>query len=370
MAEPLKHFFNRELTERLADSLSAAWPQFPRAEFVLQAAAGLEKLELLDRARHISAAMEACLPPEFPAAAKILERSLGPVLETTGKWGMAPFLYLPHVQYAARRGLDHFEEAMALQHALTQRFSCEFSIRFFIEKYPARTFAVLERWTRDPSPHVRRLVSEGTRPRLPWAMRLRALQQNPAPVLPLLTALRDDPSEYVRRSVANHLNDIGKDHPELLFRICREWKEGAAPERMKLIRHALRSAVKRGESGALELLGGGAKPRVTVSAEISPKKPRIGERVRIDVLLASGGGRPQRLIIDLRIHFVKANGGISPKVFKLTEGELKPGARLNAGKSISLAQQTTRAHYPGKHLVEVVINGSAFPVGSFDLRPA
>ena len=172
---------------------------------------GLEALELMDRGRHVMRAMRTHLPQDPAEAIGILERSLGPPLDGTEGHGMAPFRYLPHVLFVATHGLRCFEASMRAQHALTQRFTAEFSVRPFLEAEPARTLARLTAWTRDPSPHVRRLVSEGTRPRLPWAGRLRAFQRDPTPTLALLERLKDDPHPYVRRSVANHLNDIGKD---------------------------------------------------------------------------------------------------------------------------------------------------------------
>ena len=168
---------------------------------------------------------------------------------------MAAFLYMPHLFFVARHGLDHFEDSMRAQHALTQLFTAEYSIRAFLEKHPGATLARLREWTADPSHHVRRLVSEGTRPRLPWAPRLRAFQKDPRPVLELLELLKDDPELYVRRSVANNLNDIGKDHPALLTAVAKRWLRGASPERRWIVSHALRSAVKRADAGALGALG-------------------------------------------------------------------------------------------------------------------
>ena len=162
---------------------------------------------------------------------------------------------------------------MQAQHELTQRFTAEFSIRPFIERHPEATLARLAQWTQDPSPHVRRLVSEGTRPRLPWASRLRDFQRDPAPVLALLERLKDDPELYVRRSVANNLNDIGKDHPDLLADVARRWLQNASPERRWIVRHALRSAIKRAEPGALSALGYGAAPTLAIErVRIEPKR--------------------------------------------------------------------------------------------------
>jgi 3-methyladenine DNA glycosylase AlkC len=290
MGEPLKTFFSKALVQRLAAELARVESGFPSRAFVKQATAGLDELELLDRGKHIAAALAEHLPPAYPDAIDVLLRSLGPEHATDELVGvgMAPFLYLPHVLFVAERGLDHFELSMHAQYELTKRFSAEASIRPYIAKEPDRTFAVLQKWTRDENPHVRRLVSEGTRLRLPWAMRVAWLDQNPERVLELLELLKDDSTTLVRRSVANNLNDLGKVHPKLLIDTCAAWLEGASAERSALVEHALRSAVKRGEPGALVLLGFGKKPLVALDdVRFRPKRVAIGGQVSVSFTLRS-----------------------------------------------------------------------------------
>jgi 3-methyladenine DNA glycosylase AlkC len=275
---------------------------------------------------------------------------------------------MPHLMFVAKHGLDHFEDSMRAQHALTQLFTAEFSIRAFLERHPEKTLERLHRWTSDPSHHVRRLVSEGTRPRLPWAPRLRGFQRDPRPVIELLERLKDDPELYVRRSVANNLNDIGKDHPELLTRVARRWLRGASAERRWIVRHALRSAVKRAEAGALAVLGYGDEAVVTLrNVEIAPTSPRIGGHVRIGFEIVNRSRRPQRVLVDLVVHFVKARG-TKAKTFKLRAVELAPGSGSKFAKRVGLGQLTTRKHYPGLHRVEALFNGKAQRLGEFRLR--
>lgn len=258
---PLKLVLGEEAVDCLAHNVTLVYPAFDAASFRTQALLGLEPLGILERGHKLGQDLWQHLPPHFEQACDILQRSLTPPNTATEELGLAVFFYLPHTCLVARYGLDAehnggkdpFDTAMRMQHALTQRFTAEFSIRHFWLHDPERTLAQLSAWTTDPSPHVRRLCSEGTRPRLPWAMRLPALVRDPSPVLPLLEALKDDPELYVRRSVANHLGDIAKDHPALVFGLCERWLEGASPERRWLLRHALRYWAKKGDPTALRL---------------------------------------------------------------------------------------------------------------------
>jgi 3-methyladenine DNA glycosylase AlkC len=205
--------------------------------------------------------LRAHLPSRYADAVAVLLQSLTPPLDRTDDFGLAGFFYLPHVYFVATYGLDAehndgkdpFEVSMQAQYEITRRFSAEFSMRPFLIRHPERTLARLLEWTRDADPHVRRLCSEGARPRLPWAIRIPGFIRDPRPALPILEALKDDPNLYVRRSVANHLGDIAKDHPELALDLCQRWLEGASAERRWLIRHALRHPARKGMKRALQL---------------------------------------------------------------------------------------------------------------------
>jgi 3-methyladenine DNA glycosylase AlkC len=369
MAEPLKNHFGAAVPRHIARMIEASFPRFESRAFLRDVLEGYEPLELMPRGWKIARALREHLPKDYPRAVDILLSSLeaGPRYEPTSA-AMAPFLYMPHTMFVMEYGLEHFEVSMRAQHALTQRFTAEFSIRPFLEKHPEATLARLKRWTTDPSTHVRRLVSEGTRPRLPWAPRLRAFQADPRPVLELLELLKDDPELYVRRSVANNLNDIGKDQPELLVKTAKRWMRDATPERRWIVRHALRSAVKRGEKGALEVLGFGARARVSLrGTSITPKQAVIGDSLRVSLEIVNGASKRQRVLADLRVHFVKASGRSSPKVFKLKTMDLAPGESARLGKTIVLRDLTTRKHHPGDHEVEALLNGRALPLGRFSL---
>jgi 3-methyladenine DNA glycosylase AlkC len=368
LAEPLKNQFGVDIPVKIATMIAAVAPAFPVEAFVQEALAGYEALDLLPRGWKIAEALYRHLPADYEEAIEILLASLGPKLEKSEGNGMAPFLYLPHVCFVAKYGLDHFEASMKAQYELTQRFSAEFSIRPYLEQHREATLARLKEWTSDPSFHVRRLVSEGTRPRLPWASRLRDFQKDPRPVLALLELLKDDPELYVRRSVANNLNDIGKDHPALLVETVRRWLVDASEERRWLIQHALRSAVKRGDAEVLATIGFKDAAKVAIdNVSISPSAARIGDALVIVFGISNTASTRQRVLVDLRVHFVKANGKSAPKVFKLKTVEFEPGARVQLKKTISLAEMTTRKHYAGTHQVDAMLNGQAKLLGQFEL---
>jgi 3-methyladenine DNA glycosylase AlkC len=368
MAEPLKNYYGPDVPAQIAGMIKEVHSAFDEDAFLADALDGYQALELTPRARQIAQALGRHLPPDYEQAIEILIASLGPKLQLAELTGMDVFVYLPHVFFVAKFGVDHFEASMRAQYELTQRFSAEYSIRVFLERYPQQTLGRLREWAFDSNVHVRRLVSEGTRPRLPWAPRLRAFQDDPRPVLELLDLLKDDAELYVRRSVANNLNDIGKDNPAALFETCRHWMRDASPQRSWLVRHALRSAVKRGEPEALEILGFLPATGVQVrEVHIAPAVASIGDSVTFTLDLSNDGSAMQQLLIELRVHFVKANGRPSPKVFALKELELRPHRSVQLTKAISLAQHTTRTHYPGQHRVEVLVNGRPSATGVFDI---
>ncbi|MEO7363079.1 MAG: DNA alkylation repair protein, partial [Gemmatimonadaceae bacterium] len=338
MAEPLKNRFSADVPRRIGEQISAVSPQFDMRAFMRDTLTGYDALELMPRARHIASQLRAHLAPKYPDALNILMQSIGPRPVRGEAEGMAAFYYAPHTYFISEYGLDDFEASMQAQYELTQRFTAEFSIRPFLERHPEATLARLQEWTTDPSPHVRRLVSEGTRPRLPWASRLREFQKNPAPVLALLERLKDDPELYVRRSVANSLNDIGKDHPEILVATAKRWLKGASPERTWIVNHSLRSAIKRTERGALAALGFDAVANVSVrNVSLTPERARPGQSVTIKVTVASKESVSQRVLVDLRVHFVKSSGQTSAKTFKLRTLTLEAKEAVSMQKTISLA---------------------------------
>jgi 3-methyladenine DNA glycosylase AlkC len=358
--------YGRNIPVEIAGMIARVYPVFDREAFTAACLDGFDELELTPRARHIARALKVFLPVDPAQAMEVLVASLGPPIGESDLSGMGPFIYLPHVFFVAEHGLEHFEDAMHAQYELTQRFTAEFSIRAYLDRYPDRTLAQLRRWAGDSSVHVRRLVSEGTRPRLPWAPRLERFRHDPGPVIDLLELLKDDPEEYVRRSVANNLNDISKDHPELVVAIARRWWSDSDHNRRRLVRHALRTVVKQGDAGALAVLGFGSdSPIAVVGVRITPEVVHIGDRVRIEVEVHNPDATPHGALVDLVVHFVKASGSTGRKVFKGAEHTLGAGEGATIRKTISLAQHTTRTHHPGRHRVDIQVNGAVAGRGEF-----
>jgi 3-methyladenine DNA glycosylase AlkC len=379
--EPFKNLINATTVANAGLHLQRAWAGFDRAHFESLANSGLHALELKARMLQLANAMRATLPDDFNAACTVLETSLAPPLPmdaqgepvglsiTDADAGLSGWVIWSMGEFVARHGQHDVPRALTCLHALTQRSTAEFAIRPFIQQQPDAVWPVLARWANDPSAHVRRLVSEGSRPRLPWGLRLQALVADPMPTLPLLRALQDDPSSYVRRSVANHLNDIAKDHPDLVAGWVRDHLIETTPERSALLRHASRSLIKQGHAPTLAAWGlaSGLQGRVWLS--LSATSASVGESLGLSVTLQSTSRQPQPLEIDYAVHHVRANGSTSPKVFKGWKLTLAAGEERVLEKRHSLKPVTTRTLYPGLHRIDVLINGQAMAEAAFDLRP-
>lgn len=373
MPEPFKNLINPDLVRTCGQHLRRAWPGFDRRGFEAQALEGLDALEMKARAMHIADALERTLPDDFDRAAGVIEAALAPPATddrlgfATSEAGLAGWIGWPLGEFIARRGQAEPERALLALRELTQRFTSEFAVRPFLVNHFALTVARLQGWSADPSPHVRRWTSEGSRPRLPWGLQVKSLIADPSPTLPLLAALQDDPSEYVRRSVANHLNDIARDHPQLVADWLARHLPGASPERTALLRHASRTLVKRGHPQTLKAWGLGGKLDGEATLSVSPKRVAVGDSLAINAVLVSHSRRKQALVVDYVVHHAKANGDTSPKVFKGWKLELAAGETRRLSKSHSLRPITTRRYHPGRHRIELQVNGKVVAEAAFTL---
>ena len=356
--------FNEGKTELLAGWL-AEGAGIDKAAFQRDVMERLLDLELKDRIRWIADCLEAHLPDAFSDAAAAIGASLPPPLDpslTDDDFG--DFIIAPFGEFVARNGQGHFEEAMATLKELTKRFSMEDSVRTFLKLHPNDALDLMADWAKDDNYHVRRLVSEGTRPRLPWSGRL-SLPQNR--VMALLDQLHQDRTRYVTRSVANHLNDIAKDDPSIVISALRRWQKKGRQTKDELnwlTRHAMRTLIKAGNREALALIGFSANPPVTVDLAIETPEVTIGEALEFSLKITAA--KDASLLIDYAIGFRKANGSVAPKVFKLKTLDLGKGETVTITKRHRLmGNATTYTLYPGQHDVRIQINGDPGPSAQF-----
>jgi len=373
MAEPFKNLLNKDVIKGMAMHFQRQWSKFDAKGFVAAATKDLDTLELKARTEQITNTMIDYLPADFKKAGKIMLASLGsPLVDdlsagTVDAKGIAGWAVTPLTHYVGLRGHDHFDLSMNLFKEMTKRASSEFGIRFFLLASPQRTLSVMKTWATDRNQHVRRLVSEGSRPRLPWAMSLPVFIKDPTPVLELLEKLKDDKKEYVRRSVANSLNDIAKDNSELVAETAAQWMKDASKERKKLIRHACRTLVKNGHKKTLKVLGFKSPKIKQASIDILTPNVTFGNALKFTFSISSDVNRNQDLLIDYIIHHQKANGKTSPKVFKWRTTILTGKNRLTLDKKHVVRKITTRVYYPGLHMVEVMVNGVSMAKADFQL---
>lgn len=349
-----------EVVERLASELAAGAAEtgaaaaglggatFDRAEFVSRATEGLESFELKARAVHIARALAATMPADPEVADRIIRATI-----TRGE--VAGWPLMPVNEYVATAMLDRPDLGLPLLAALTPLYTAEFAIRPFIESHYDTTMQQLRAWTTHPDENVRRLVSEGTRPRLPWAGRLQRFLADPTPAVELLDELFDDEAKYVRLSAANHLNDIAKDHPELALEIAARWSR-ATTHGDFVVRHGLRTLVKLGNPEALALLGFDHAAPIELSAlTCEPRVVPLGETVTISCELRSPV--PARAAIDYVVYYQGTRGLKGGKVFKLSVRDLAADTPVTLQKRHAFAHVSIRQIYPGPHRIEIQVNG-------------
>jgi len=361
--DPFKNEFAYEKAELIAKRLHAVHPEFPLDRFRRGLKPALEPLELKQRVHLLAGRIAACLPPHPPAAFGILVESLArDEADTTGLRG---FPVWPLTEIVARHGLGHFTASMAALREMTRRFTAEFAIRPFLRHDLAKTLRQLEKWTRHPDPHVRRLVSEGSRPLLPWGGNLPEIMADPELTLHLLEKLHRDPSDYVRLSVSNHLNDFSKKHPDLVLETLSRWRDAGAgddPAFGKLARHAYHTLIKSGHPDALAWHGFGDPSMLRVEGfSLTEAGVSLGGHLGYRLVIRNTTKKPLNVLFDYAIFHRKANGGTSPKVFKGRKRKLAAGETWEISGRHPLKPVTTRVYHPGLHRIEPRINGRPHP---------
>jgi len=366
MAEAFKNLINTETVAMLAARLQPVAPGFDGAAFEAAANEGLLGMELKARVAHIAAAMHPHLDPDVPIAMGQLLASMGPPL-TSDENLTGTIQDWPLLHWVQTHGVEHPEHTLPTLREMTRRFTAEFAVRPLLNHDLQGTIDVLLGWLDHPDMHVRRWLSEGTRPRLPWGGNIKALQRDPTPTLPILEALHNDPEEYVRRSVANHLNDISKDHPDLAVDIAGRWWNPEDKQSIKQVKHALRGLIKAGHSGALAVLGYGPPTGLQVGLQLDPTTVAIGSKFAIHVTLTNTGESELALLLDYAVHYRRKSPGLSRKVFKWCEKRLAHGQRITVTKNQTMKHVSIRRLFPGEHQVEILANGLSMGMASFEL---
>lgn len=365
MAEPFKNELREARINVIASHLSENNKSFNKHEFLQLALENLDELSLMQRSQQIVSALKQCLPDNFIEATDIIIKSLSPVDNQVDEHGLHSWLTVPLAEFMGQHGQHEFEHAMFGLRSITQYFSSEWAIRYFLKCQQQDSLHMLHKWCEHENEHVRRLVSEGSRPRLPWGFQLEAFKKDPTLTFPLLEKLKNDPSDYVRLSVSNHLNDISKDHPEWLIKNLKPWVDEHNEKRMKLIRHACRSLIKMGHQPTLNMLGYTVFDVSDVELNIQGLKVEYGNKLNFD--LSFKGPKNKNIIVDFIIHFQKSNGQTAPKVFKWKIGTINSKGVFSAKKYHAIKPVTTRRYYNGPHKLELMVNGQVIAERDFEL---
>lgn len=366
MAEQLKLWYDPIFFEYLCKVLKKVIPDFNDTQFIHSIFdTDWPDLELKQRTRKVTLALHRILPKDYSQAVNFIVNISNTYLEEKYDKPLYPLIFLP--DYVELYGLNQFEKSMEAIEQITQLISAEFAVRPFILKYPKESMHQMMRWSRHENHNVRRLASEGCRPRLPWAMGLPAFKKDASPILPILENLKKDISPYVRRSVANNLNDIAKDHPDLVLKIARHWKN-TSPETDWILKHGSRTLLKQGHSSALRFHGFDSTLKTKVSLLKWPqKKIKIGDTAAFSFSVSNEEKKKSNLRIEYAITYVTASGKSSRKVFKVSEQVIYPGEQITLTRKQRFTDFTTRKHFPGKHLLEIVVNGKSKASLSFKL---
>ena len=354
MPEPLKNMYSPTFFEQFTKTVKQVLPQFKKQAFLNQVFdIEWEQKELKQRMRHISTVLCAHLPGNYREQVQQIIN----IIEQTKKNGIqAGFQYMFFPDFIEQYGLVDLKTSLKAMETITQFTSCEFAIRPFLLRYPTEVMAQMLAWSTHPHAHVRRFSSEGCRPRLPWAMAIPQLKKDPSPILPLLQNLKADESLFVRKSVANNLNDITRDHPELVMQLVKEWK-GVSKETDWIIKHGCRTLLKKAHPSTYALFGLNSTASCLVSnLKLSQTKLKIGDRLGFSFDLKTSEA-PSKLRLEYAVYYAKAAGKQSRKIFQITENTFQPGNPYFFKKEQRFQDFTTRKHYPGKHRIAIVVNG-------------
>ena len=321
-------------------------------------------MEWKERMKHTTRVFHAFLPDDYPEAVDAIGQIIGQLRkDNTGEDTLA---YIFLADYIETYGIEDFDTSVRALEMVTQFISCEFAVRPFIVRYGDRMIDQMVVWSKHENSKVRRLASEGSRPRLPWAMALPALKKNPKPLLPLLENLKEDPSESVRRSVANNLNDIAKDHPDLVIAIAAKW-QGISKETDAIIKHGSRTLLKQGHSEILKHYGLLSEHIAVTDLNVLTPEVKIGESVEFTFTIRNQSSEKKTVRLEYGIYYRKANGQLSRKVFKISEKIYPPNETVTIHRKQSFRLITTKVFYTGQHQLSVIVNGEEKGIKVFEI---
>lgn len=358
--EPLKEMFNKSYYERLAKAIATSYTNFDAHSFVHNVTSNLNDRSLNERLRNTSVVLKIFLPDDF-------ERSVNILYDTAERMEKG-YTALVFPDYVGLYGQQEFDLSMEALRFFTGFGSSEFAIRTFLKNDFDRTIQEMYRWAEDKNHHVRRLASEGSRPRLPWSFKLPQVIENPEVTRPILERLNKDDELYVRKSVANHLNDFSKDNPDFMLKLVGKWDK-SHPHTAWIVKHGTRTLIKKGHPDSMAVFGFEKEPQLRLeNFSLNASVIQLGEELVLSFDLVSEKTAPQKLVVDYIVHYRKAGGELSPKVFKLKEVDLQPSEKVRLMKKQRIQDFSTRKHYPGEHVVEIQVNGKVMGSEAFDLQ--
>lgn len=361
----IKDIYNPAFYNGFASVAQKVIPGFDKKQFVAMVMnKAFKNMEWKERMKHTTTALHHFMPNDFKKAAKCIHDLIA-ALKKSGYRGGLEYMFFP--DYIEAYGLNDLETSVSLLEYVTQYISCEFAVRPFIARYGTEMMKYMQGWATHKSEHVRRLASEGSRPRLPWAMALPSLKKDPSPILPILETLKNDPSEYVRRSVANNLNDIAKDHPALVLKIAAKWK-GKSKATDAIIKHGCRTLLKQGHLDVLKLYGLNAQHMAVSGLKVLTPTIQIGQYLEFAFELKNLAKQKQDVRLEYGIYYKKSKGHLARKVFKITERIMEPGEKTSITRKQSFKPITTRVFHTGIHEVSVIVNGQEKAKAQFVLK--
>ncbi len=365
----VREVINSKNVLELATEIKNQYPQFNLDVFTEYIFNELPNLGFKERILLVREQLYEHLPKNYEQTVAIIHNSLNAELESDLDFSQANFIHLSLCQYVSSYGLkkEHLNISLNLLYELTKRFSAEFDIRYFLLEHETETIEYLHKLCSDSSSHARRLASEGSRPRLPWGIQLKKYVKDPSPIIPILQKLKNDPSEYVRRSVANSLNDISKDHPTLVCNLLNQWFVSEKSISLKTTKHALRTLIKKGNTDALKIIGINSNITFNATLNLNSNIVKLNNYLEFTIELKNTNSEEKEFLVDYKIYYLKKNQSYTQKVFKLKRLEIEANKTVSIPSKLMFKNMTTRTLYSGIHKIAILVNGTEVDEKLFEI---